>query len=78
MGHLEPTKLRSQRHLPGGPEPPLPLDLLLECAVLVLFWLRLRRDDAAETTGAHTSAIRQMATSAEEKRAIMESLYRVV
>ena len=61
-----------QSHSPGGPEPPLPLPLLLECAVEAV-WLRLRRDEAAETTGAHTSASRQTATSAEEKRAIMKT-----
>jgi hypothetical protein len=50
----------------------LPLDLLLEWAVEAVFWLRLRRDEAAETTGAHMSASMQMATSAKEERAIVQ------
>jgi hypothetical protein len=59
------------------------LDLLLDGAVDLDFLavdadflavsLRLRRDEAAETTGAHTSASKQMATNAEVKRAIISS-----
>jgi hypothetical protein len=74
---LEGRRLpHSQSHSPGGPEPPFPLLLLLEWVVFAVFaedWLRLRRDEAAETTGAHTSASKQMATNAEVVRVIVQN-----
>lgn len=65
-----------QSRLPGGPDVPLPLLLLLlELLLDVLLlddWLRLRRDEAAETRGAHKSANRQMATNADVVRPIFK------
>jgi hypothetical protein len=63
------------------------LDLLLEWAEDVFEledffaledWLRLRRDEAAETTGAHTSASRQIAANAEVKRAMLYYMSKVL
>jgi len=42
--------------------------LLLECAVL---WLRVRRDEAAETAGAHNSATKQITANAEERAIVL-------
>lgn len=55
---------------PGGPAFPLDLLLLLDDA-LVDDWLRIR-DEAAEAAGAHASASKQTAASADVRRAIVQ------
>jgi len=69
------TTLHRREDSPGGPLPfppvaplPFPPLLLLECAVL---WLRVRRDEAAETAGAHNSATKQITANAEERAIVL-------